>query len=670
MADSEINKAELLLQIKRDYEYARISDQEDRDRAVEDMHFLDGDQWPTEIRQTREDTGRPCLTINRLPGFIDQVVGDQRQNRPSIKIRPVDSFSDPDLAEILTGIVRNIESVSDAGIAYDTAFESAASCGRGFFRILTQHTDDSFDQEISIERIQNPFSVTWDPAAQKYDLSDASWVMISEWMTRDNYEDQYPDAAVSSFETADDYSIYWSSEKMLRVAEIFRKKRIKKTLYLLSNGKTVEDVPDELPPWVTVEKQREIDSHEIEWVKISGSDVLDGPKKWVGKYIPIVPVWGKEIFVDGKRVTRGVIRHAKDPQRMYNYWRSMATENVAQTPKNPYLVTPKQIAGYESLWDSANVSNHAYLPYNPDPTAPGARPYKESPPTVPTGMIQEMGVAADDMKATTGIYDASLGNRSNEQSGRAIVARQREGDTATFAFIDNLTRSITYAGKVIVDLIPKIYDSSRVIRLIGQDGSDKFEKINWPTQDDAGKTVYMNDLTIGRYDVVVTTGPSYSTQRVEAADSMIQFIQAYPAAAPVMGDLVAKNMDWPGADEIEARLKKLLPPGLIDDPQSPGSQGGPGVQGVPGQPPGMQGGSQAGPPQPPPPNPLEVIAVKKAELEAQAAASRAKGEAAKAHGHELNNQQLFAKLEALIGQRLPLDDPTGGNPGNIPEGGA
>lgn len=660
MAEEKTNteKLEMLNDIMRDFHNAKTADDEDRSRALDDMRFLDGDQWPAEIRQTREEKGRPCLTINRLPGFVDQVTGDQRQNKPSIKVRPVDSVSDPKTAELYTGLIRNIENASDASIAYDTAAECAASCGRGFFRIITEYTDDCFDQVISIKRILNPFSVVWDQSAQEYDLSDAAWISVSEWISKKEYETKWPDAAVSSFDSADDYAVDWSSGEMVRVSEIFRKKRVKKTIYLLNDGRVVDAVPDDLPPWIEVERQREAETHEIEWIKVSGAEVLEGPIKWPGKYIPIVPVWGKEIVVDGKRITRGVIRYAKEPQQMYNYWRSMATEGVAQTPKNPYIVTPKQIAGYEPIWDKANESNRPYLPFNPDPQLPnGGKPYKEQPATVQTGMIQEMSVAADDMKATTGIYDASLGNRSNESSGRAIIARQREGDTATFAYSDNMIRSISYGGKILVDLIPKTYDASRIVRVIGVDGTEKFEKVNWPSRSSDGKIVYLNDLSLGRFDVAVTAGPSYATQRIEAADSMIQFIKALPAAAAVIPDLIAKNMDWPGADEIEERFKLLLPPqvqALIK---------------------AKENGGEAVPQQPQQPNPMDVIAVKRAEMEAKGAEAKARGELAKAHGQELKNQISFAELENLIGaQAAPQitadgTQPTGGYPGTLPDEG-
>lgn len=644
-----------LIGIRENFDRAWTADQEDRERAQEDLRFLDGgpNQWPDSIRQAREKAGRPCITVNRLPGFVDQVEGDQRQNKPAIKIRAVDSDVDPELAKILSGIIRNIESVSEAEIAYDTAASSAVSCGRGFYRVLTVDSELSFDQDIVVKRIINPFSVSWDPGAQEYDLSDAGWIMVSEWISDDEFTRRYPDKVKTSFDQGDDYTIYWAAEGFVRIAELFRRVPYDKTLYLLSNGKTVSEVPDNLPPWVKVVKDKAITAWKVEWLTVSGSDILEEPQEWAGRYIPIIPVWGKELFVDGKRITRGVIRHAKDPQRMYNYWRSMATEGVAQTPKNPFLVTTKQIKGLEVLWDTANTSNRAYLPYNPDPNAPGSKPYKEQANTVQTGMLQEMSVAGEDLKATTGIYDASLGARSNENSGRAIIARQKEGDTATFAYIDNDARSRRHLGRILVDLIPRIYDASRIVRILGEDGKESFEKINWPTRDDQGNLSYINDLTqaMGKFDVVVTTGPSYTTQRMEAADFFMNYMKVDQAVAPMIRDLIMKNMDVNGADEFYERLKKALPPEFMDDEDRQKQQQKP-------------------------QNPLDVIKVKKAEMEAKKEAAqateaeaRAKKAGAEAHGQELKNQQLFAALEKLIRDYIPQDQ-TGGNPGTIATGGA
>lgn len=544
-------------------------DQDNREKAQEDLKFLDGEeQWPADIKAAREAEGRPCLVINKLPGFLDQVVGDQRQNRPAIKVLPVDDTADPEIAKIYEGLIRNIENTSQADVAYDHAFEHAAGCGYGAFRVVTEYADDDvFEQDIKIKKIDNAFSVVFDPEAKEVDKSDGRFVFIIEDILRETYKERYPDKTPIEFDVkADEGLKSWCTEDTVRVVEYFKKEPITKTIYLLADG----TVTDKIQEGDEVVRERQVKTHKIVWYKIDGYQILEGPKDWSGKYFPIVPVWGKELNINGKRKIRGLVRHAKDPQRMYNYHRSSEVEVTALAPKAPYLLTPKQIDGFESQWQQAYKKNFPYLLFNHDPQEPGA-PKRQLPGQIPTGDAHQVATANDELKATTGIYDASLGNRSNETSGRAIRERKVEGDVATFAYIDNLARAIRHCGRILVDLIPKIYDTERIVRLRGEDGKEEFVPINKTYVDpETGEVGVYNDLTVGKYDVVVSVGPSYTTQREEAADSMLGFIKAVPQAAPMIGDLIAKNMNWPGAEEIAERLK---PPGVDDENGEGGPQG-------------------------------------------------------------------------------------------------
>jgi hypothetical protein len=195
-------------------------------------------------------------------------------------------------------------------------------------------------------------------------------------------------------------------------------------------------------------------------------------------------------------------------------------------------------------------------------------PQKLPPPIPPSAMLQEAALCDADIKDVTGLHDASLGMRSNEVSGKAILARERQGDVATFMYHDNLNASIEAAGRVINDLLPVVYDSARTVVILGEDGVASPARINDPGHPAAV------DLKAGKYDVVVETGPSYSTRRVEAAESMLAFFQAAPQAANVAADLLAKAQDWPMADEIAERLKRALPPALTA-PAGVGGSGAP-----------------------------------------------------------------------------------------------
>jgi hypothetical protein len=501
-------------------------------------------------------------------------VGDARQNKPSVKVHPVDDNADIETAEVLEGLIRHIEGASQATTAYLTGFEHAVTGGRGAWRIITARDHkDPFVQDIRIERITSPFACYYDPNAKRYDKSDGNWTFVVEWITKEVFEQRYPKKTPSDWEQdlkTNGCTAWMREGNMVRIAEYWHKKPVKKHIAMMQDGRRVawDEVPPEEYPMVI--DTAETETYEIERYLLSGAGIIEGPEVFPGEYIPIVPVFGPEEFVDNRTSNRSLIRYAKDPQRQYNYWQTTITEKVALAPKAPWVGTVENFKGLETLWENSNTESRAFLPYNPDPLT-GAPPQRNQPAAVNAAEMQQAAQAIDDLKATTGIHDASLGARGNETSGRAIIARQREGDVATFAWIDNLARSIELTGRILVGLIPRIYDTTRIIRVLGEDGTSKPTQINQPAMTPQGPMLLL-DLTRGKYDVAITVGPSYSTKRIEAADSMMAFIQAVPQAAQVSGDLIAKSMDWPGADAIAKRLKKLLPPGMADDDLTPEQQ--------------------------------------------------------------------------------------------------
>lgn len=565
---------------RKRHSLAEEAEQRIREEALDDLKFRTGEQWPDDIKNTREIEKRPCLTINRLPQFIRQVTNDQRQNRPSIQVNPVDDRGDPETAEILQGLVRHIEHNSNADVAYDTAFEHAVTSGFGYFRVVTEYADPmSFDQEILIKRIRNPFTVYFDPTCQEPDYSDGKWAFIVTDMLKDDYISKYPDSELASLDdwvSIGDKAPGWMTSTSVRVAEYFVVEDKKVTIVMLSDKTVVpkDELPEVLPEDLMIVAERETTMPTIKWYKINGIEILDRTD-WIGKWIPIIPVLGDELDVDGERMLTSLIRFAKDPQRMYNYWATAETEMIALAPKAPWVMAEGQDEGYERQWDSANTKNYSRLVYKPktlngELMPPPSRNYAEPP---VQAITQARLQSSDDLKATTGIYDAALGARGNETSGRAIMARQREGDVANFHYIDNLTRAIRHLGRILIDLIPKIYDAPRVLRIIGEDGSQRTVKVNQEVVDKGIKKIY--DLTTGKYDVVVSVGPSYTSKRQEAVESMMQLTQAYPQLAQLAGDLLVKNMDWPGAKEIAERLRKTLPPGLAEQEENENSEGQP-----------------------------------------------------------------------------------------------
>jgi len=558
---------DLLKQARTRMDECVEAEKDNRLEEIDDLEKLVGKQWPEDIRSEREAESKPCLTINRLPQFVRQVTGDIRRLNPAINVLPADGEAASDVADIYEGLIRQIEYKSDASSIYERAAEQAAASSAGYFRVLTEYEgDDSFLQEICIKGIRNPLSVYFDPEAELPTREDANYVFLTQQMKRDDFEAAYPKAKPVDVEhdAATDGLEHWQENDKVVIAEYYWKEPVKKEIVQLIDG-TVKDADQSVAPEFIVAR-RAVETHKVMWAKISGHDVLEGPTEQPCMYIPVIAVIGEEWHVDDRVHRSSVIRYAKDAQQMYNYWRSAQTEFAALQPKAPYLVTAKQIAGLETFWNEANAKNRPYLPYNPDEKAPGT-PQRATPPISSQAMLEQTMTAAEDMKATTGIYDSALGSASNEKSGVAIRQRQMESDTSTSIYSDNMAKAIATCGRILVDMIPKIYDTQRTIRTLSRDDAEKMVDINGQVlaQGDGGLVpVPVNDLTVGKYDIRVSVGPNYATKRQETAEGMLEFIRSVPGAAQVTGDLIADAMDWPNADKFADRLKKALPPNMRD----------------------------------------------------------------------------------------------------------
>lgn len=576
MAD---NPSDLHTEIMKRADQAAQADWQNRIDALDDLRFVANEngigQWDPLVLAERTEQGRPIITVNLMPQFVRQVTNEARNNRPAIKVRPVDDDADVETAEVLEGIIRHIEDQSEAtSKAYIPAVDNSAKCGIGHFRVTPDYRDDDgFDQDLFIRNIPSALSVLWDPAAKDPTRQDARYVFVMEDMPKSEYEAKYPDAARSDFWVSNiGNGMVWAVDDMVRIAEYWCKEPVTRTLGKTQDGKVIDitDVPAEARKFLPPMQTRKVETHKIVQYIVSGTEILEGPNEWAGHYLPIIPVIGEETFVGENRVRSGLVRHAKDPQRLYNLWRSNQAEVIGLQPKAPFLATFKQIEKYQAIWKQANRRNLPYLPYDADPAAPGVKPERAQPPMGSQAMLEEISIASGEMRATTGIYASGLGEgEANAKSGRAIMSLQKQGDMATLHFGDNLQLSIRHCGRVLVDLIPYYYDTERTVRLLNEDGSDKFEKINSVIMTTEGPEA-IHDLSVGTYDVTVTTGPSYATRRMEAADAMMQFIQTAPDSAAFMLDIIAKNMDWPGADDIAERFRQQLmktnPEFFKDDP--------------------------------------------------------------------------------------------------------
>ncbi len=674
-----------LRNVQKDLKRAIDADTHNRKDAVDDLKFLHIQQWsPAELRR-RALGNRPALTVNMLPKYVNQLVGDERQNRPRIKILPVDSKADPAIAQIREGLISNIEYNSDASLIYDEAFEMCLKCGYGAWRILTREVEyNPFCQEIYLKLIPNPFMVYLDPDCDSPTYADAEYGFVLDKMSRDEFKRRYPKAEVP---TSDNFNIntgigseHWYDENLVTVAEYFKKDTRTVTMVQLEDGTIItedefnervenwekkydelmmkaavpqapptalgylQQAPPPVPPQATPQPgaapaptpqpdaapvppgiapspvpQPIIDMEQIghkpvaakkaetqetiirHWV-VTSLEILSpaGLKGEVfpGKFIPIVLVTGERTNIEGKTYISSLIRSAKDPQKILNYWVSAAAEMVALAPKAPWLGTAKQFEGYENEYATSNIENHPFLRYNNDPDAPGP-PVRNNPSPPPAALFTQISVAESHLKSVIGMFNADVGAGGSEQTGAAVRARQTPGDVGTFRFIDNLSRSIQFSGKVINSMVSEVYDTEQDMRLRHFDNTDSYVPVNTTIGEaiDAfkrhpekfnrldgdrlmkdlrkyGPDAKFNDLSIGKYDAIVTIGPSYTTQRQESVASILSLANSMPQQMAMGADILVKNMDFKDAEELSARLRKALPPGLIEPKEGEAPQVG------------------------------------------------------------------------------------------------
>ena len=591
--------------------------------ARKDMEFafMPDTQWDEWMATTRK--GRPMYTVNKVRQAMKQITNDQRQNRPQAKVRPAEG-GDVELAEVRQGLIRGIDAQLDAQRAVDTAFQFAVGGGYGVWRLTTSYQDDGgFDQVIQREEIANPYSVLFDPSAKKKDRRDARYAfVVTEW-SRGAFLGRWPDAKLVSVTATTDTTRDWWGEQDVRVAEYFYKTTETVERVLMSNGAVYDAdkitlIRDELAAEGVVEQRRRFVEREKVWhCVVSGAEILEGPNEWPGRFIPLVPVWGEILDLDGREKFFGAVRFAKDAQRMYNYERSTFIEVLADQPYAPFLADAAALEGYTDEWQAMRTRRSPVLLYNAKDSNghPLQPPQRQAPPAFPASLAQAAAISSDDIKSATGIYDASLGARSNETSGRAILARQREGDVANFDYIDNLAYALKYDFEVTNDLITAVYDTERQVRILGEDGAEKVIAVNRPVFDQqTGQVITLNDLSQGRFDISVTVGPSYTTQRMEAAEALMQL-----SNDPTPIGLVAKlgfleTLDAPGMEHLKKAARKfLVAQGLIEP----------------------EDGDE--PPPPPQPNPKDVA-------DAEKSAAQAAKYAAEAEGQQIENVTRMAVL--------------------------
>lgn len=626
------------------YDKSSSNDSENRRLFTEDMRFAfdaeNNGQWDPNVLAQR--FGRPSYTFNRCIGTINLVLGDQRQTKPAIKVRAATKQSAVATAEIFGGMIRDIEQCSGAEAIYDEQFKYAVAGGFGVLRVLPEFaSDDSFDQVLRIKGTGNPLTAFFDPESQDPCRGDAMKGMVADLISKDKYKELYPGLEPQNFEISRD-TRGWVTENEVRVAEFFQKKAYQKEIALLKDGTVVDwdaerkavmkhidaTISDDIESKPKVLQTRKVTTWKVEWIKVDGAQVLEGPIVYNWKRIPLIRIPGRFVNIEGKQKVQSLIRHGKDPQRVYNYHRSTMVEAAALTPRAPYIVTGKMVKGYEQMWATANTNPRPYLAFDVDPAAPTARPTREAPPDVPEALVTLAQQDISDLQAATGYFDASLGNSEDmdRTSGKALVAHQRRSDLGSYEFIDNFGKALKLLAECCVDMIPTVYDTQRIVRTLGVDGVEKYVEVNKGDIKDPADVAH--NLAEGSFDVTVTIGPSYQTARQETLATLIEAAERNPLIAAVSPDIIAKNMDTQDSDELVKRIRRqMIQQGLIDPTPE----------------------EQKNAPPPKQPDPMQVAELAKAQAIARRDTATAQISESKAQTGDIQWRKLIAEV---VGQEL------------------
>ncbi len=592
-------------QIRKDFSVDTDACQAKYQNCIDDIRFgfVPGAQKDCAMNK------RAGYEFNKTRPVVKAVTNDLRQNDPAIKVRAMED-GHKHLAEILNGLIKNIEANSRANVAYDTAGFFAAAGGYGVIRLNTYYADDDvFDQDICIEEVRDPFTIKFDARAKAFDKRDSRRIWEETELSREEFEAQYPDADLVDFGTQSIRYGDWFSEKAVRVVKLWKRESVTKTIYQLSDGRVLSEEdykaleptlnqpvqPDSgvmgQPPAepLKLQNQREVKSNKITWQICSGKEVLEGPNEWPGKFIPLIPVWGESVNVEGQEYYSGLVRPIKDSQRLFNWNVCVGMEVLENQPRNPLMFTAAMIEGYEEAYRNLGKDNAPGLQYNVDPAAPnGGAPSRLSPPAFPGGFFESAQFSADLIKSVSNVVDAPVQQRAS--SGKAIQAVEHQQDVGNFDYIDNLARAKAFVGEQLVDLIPKTYDTARTVMILGEDGKEDYAQLNQSvyvgqangkpfslTADQVkqaqqqgvqlpqGKWQIINDLSIGKYAVTVTVGPSYATQRMETVAVLTQLASnPDPLISSVAAYLIVKNTDAPGTEEMEKAMRaRLISQGAI-----------------------------------------------------------------------------------------------------------
>jgi len=553
------------------YEEDASHDQVNRQQGQDDSLFLAGEQWDSEVLQSREKDKKPSLIFNRLLAFVAQILGNRRLNETAIKITADDNKFKP-AAKIREGLIRSIQKISRADLAFNKALETQVTSGIGNFELCLEYAhDDVFEQDIRINAINDAFAVIWDRNMCDQSGKDADHVFVTSVMPRAEFKEQWPDGIIADFPIRSNeikgVPDGWVREDDVRVVNFWRMRTRKRIVALVRDEDGTEDVQDitdvdfkdVADSIVTttegVPVMREVDRKFAQLYIMTAKDVLEGPYELPISRVPVFRVPGWEITTGETTLRFGLIRFLKDPQRLHNFWRSIIAEKLMGSPKATWLAADEAVEGHEQAYRDSHLSNNSLLLFNAES---GVAPIRIPPTQIEGGLLEQSNATAQDIRDISNMHEASLGQQSNEVSGKALIARQRIGEIGTVIYLDNLDIAIEECGITINELIPFVYDTIRTIKILGEEGDELSPVIiNDETNSESV------DITAGKYSVTSSTGPNFVTKRVEAQESMLSMVNSVPGAFEFVMDKIVEAQDWPGSDEIVRRMRTQLPPGIV-----------------------------------------------------------------------------------------------------------
>jgi hypothetical protein len=560
------------------------AESQNRNAAKVDLLFKEGDHatiWNTPGGPTSASMDSPELVINITDALVRRVVNNMKQQRPRGKAHPVGEGASIEIADVINGIGRHVEYRSEASVAYDTAGEMAVTCGWGYWRIVSEYVaPDSFDQDIRILPIRNIFTVYMDPGAIMPTANDANWCLVTVKMKRTEYKRQYPRAENVAWNDTgrDEWRIDWEDKEEIRLAEYFRIKEKTAKLYRLKDakGEELHKFADEMPSseslqaaGLTVVDERESSRREVQWFKLNGTKVVERAIL-PGTWIPIIRCEGNAVDVDGKILRRGMVRAMQDPQRMVDYGEVAKIKRLGLTPQAPWIAAEGQLDGHPE-WVNSNQEPVPVLTYKPITvqTDQGEQilppPQRQPPAQLEAGFSEFTNGMRANLLAVAGMpNDPGQDMTGQVVSGRAISKRQQLSDQSHYQYYDNQTLAIAHTWRIMLEWIPHYISTERMQRIIGEDGMPKMTTVNQKVTED-GVTKVKNDITVGRYDVVMDTGPGYDTKREEGSEAL-QNLMAVPALAEIVAkvgaDLVFRSIDHPYMQELADRIAAATPEGL------------------------------------------------------------------------------------------------------------